>query len=246
MALAYHHTPQGKHSPYPDAPGVLFLSGFHSNMQGNKALALEQFCQAHGVQYTRFDYTGHGESPGDSETGTIEQWCNDALEILDNVCTGPQIVVGSSMGVWLATLVTLERSNRIAAMLGIAGAPDFTHRLIEPNLSDQQKQALNDGQTISLHSHYDEQNPHRFQQGLLDSGRALSVLDQSLPIYCPVRLLHGTADADVPWALSAELLEAIQSQNGQLVLVKGADHRFSSPKLLKLIIHHLGTLLAPS
>jgi len=244
MTLAYHHTPRGKQSPYPDAPGVLFLSGFHSTMQGNKALALEQFCQEHGMQYTRFDYTGHGESPGNIDTGTIEQWRDDALEILDSVCTGSQLLVGSSMGAWLATLVAIERSNRVSALLGIAAAPDFTHRLLEPQLSESQKQALNDGKTIALDSRYDEQNPHRFQQGLIDSGKALSVLNRSVPINCPVRLLHGTADTDVPWSLSVELLEAIQSDIAQLVLVKGADHRFSSPEQLQLITEHLSVMLA--
>jgi len=226
-----------------DAPGVLFLSGFHSTMQGNKALALEQFCQQHGVQYTRFDYTGHGESPGDIETGNIEQWRNDALEILDNVCSGPQILVSSSMGAWLATLVTLERPRRVSALLSIAAAPDFTHRLLEPKLTEGQKQMLKDGQTLALNSHYDEQNPHRFQQGLLDSGKRLSVLNRSLPITCPIRLLHGTADTDVPFTLSIELLEAVQSEEAQLTLIKGADHRFSSHAQLQLINHHLAQML---
>jgi len=150
MNLAYHHTPKSEETLHPGAPGVLFLSGFHSTMQGNKALALEQFCQARGVQYTRFDYTGHGESPGNIDTGTIAQWKNDAINILDNVCIGPQILVGSSMGAWIATRVALERTDRINALLGIAAAPDFTHRLLEPSLSISQKHQLQAGNTLTL------------------------------------------------------------------------------------------------
>lgn len=245
MTLAFHHTPADD-TKHNNKPGVLFLSGFHSTMQGNKALALEQFCQRHGVQFTRFDYTGHGESAGNLDTGTIEQWRNDAIGILDKVCTGPHVLVGSSMGAWLATLVALERPKRIAALLGIAAAPDFTHRLLEPQLSDAHLLALKAGDTLTLSSHYDEQNPHRFQQGLLDSGKALSVLGRALPITCPVRLLHGTADTDVPWTLSEELLQAVDSEDAQLTLVKGANHRFSEPHLLTLIEQQLAGILAIS
>ncbi len=246
MALAFHHTPASVSTQHKDKPGVLFLSGFHSTMQGNKALALEAFCQRNGVQFTRFDYTGHGESAGNIDTGTIEQWRNDALEIIDSVCTGQQVLIGSSMGAWLATLVALERPERVAALLGIAAAPDFTHRLLEPKLSEAQRLSLQAGDTLALQSHYDEQSPHRFQQGLLDSGRALSILGRSLPVSCPVRLLHGTADTDVPYTLSIELLQAVESSEAQLALIKGADHRFSEPHQLKLIEQQLAEILALS
>lgn len=227
MTLAYQHSSGS-------SPGVLFLPGFNSTMAGNKAEALAALCQLHGIQYTRFDYTGHGESPGEFEYGTISQWRNDAIEILDSICVGPQVLVGSSMGGWIATLVAIDRPERLHGLVGIASAPDFTDELLTPHLSDQQLNALQAGEAIDLPNHYDDE-PHRIRQALLDSGTHCRVLDSSLPIHCPVRLLHGTADTDVPWTLSERLLQGVQSTDAQLLLLKDADHRFSKPDELELI-----------
>jgi len=236
MDLAFEHS-DGQ------SPGVLFLPGFHSTMQGNKARFLESYCQERGHQFTRFDYTGHGDSPGLFEEGTIEQWRDDALAVLDHVCSGPQILVGSSMGGWLASLVAALRPERIHALLGVACAPDLTDELLSPMLSTAQHQALRAGETIELDNDYEGIDPHRIRQALLDSGTRCSVLNQSLPISCPVRLFHGTSDKDVPWQLSQRLLEAIAGTDAQLTLLKGADHRFSNPAELKLITDTLGELL---
>jgi len=182
--LAYNHQ-QGK------SPGVLFLPGFHSTMQGNKALMLEAYCKTSGHQFTRFDYSGHGDSPGLFEEGSITQWRDDALWILDNVCHGPQILVGSSMGAWLATLIALERPERLHALIGIAAAPDLTEELLLPALSAAQLQALQAGETLQL-------------------------------------------DND----------SQLESQNAQLTLVSGANHRFSTDREMLLIKNTLAELLA--
>jgi len=236
MALAFEHSEGSE-------PGVLFLPGFHSTMNGDKARYLEQHCQALGLQFTRFDYSGHGDSHGLFEEGSIAQWRDDALSILDKVCTGPQILIGSSMGGWLAILVALERPERIAGILGIASAPDLTDEIIVPALSAEQLQALKNGDTIEIENDYENIDPHRFRQALLDTGSQCSVLNRSLPIHCPVRLLHGLADTDIPWSLSERLLDRLESTDATLTLIKGADHRLSNDTQLKLITHALNELL---
>ncbi len=228
MALAYQHSGNS-------LPGVLFLPGFHSTMAGTKAEALANLCETRGIQYTRFDYTGHGGSPGDFEHGTITRWRDDAIDILDSICNGPQVLVGSSMGGWIAALVALARPDRMHGLIGIAAAPDFIDELLTPSLSEHQKLVLKSGQAIDLPNRYDDGEPHRIRQALLDSGALCRVLNTSQPITCPVRLLHGTGDRDVPWTLSARLLVSIQSLDAQLILVKDADHRFSSRVELELI-----------
>ena len=238
MALAFKHTAGTN-------PGVLFLPGFHSTMQGDKAKVMEQYCQTRGVQFTRFDYSGHGDSPGLFEDGTIEQWRNDVIDILDNVCTGPQVLVGSSMGGWLATLAALARPERTFAIVGIASAPDLTDELLSPALSAEQHKALDDGEVVEIANDYENIDPHRFRKALLTSGTACNVLGKTLPLECPVRLLHGTADNDVPWSLSERLLACFASDDAQLLLLKGADHRFSKPRELDVILKTLEPLLTP-
>jgi len=237
-SLAYKHSPGS-------TPGVLFLPGFHSTMQGNKARYLETICQQGGHQFTRFDYSGHGDSPGRFEEGSIHRWRDDALSILDTVCVGPQVLVGSSMGGWIATLLTQLRPDRIHALIGIATAADFTSELLAPALSAEQHQALQQGRTIELANHYENIEPHRIKQDLLDSGLDCAILHQNLPIACPVRLLHGTADSDVPWLFSQRLLDAIDSEDAQLTLVKGCDHRFSTTAQLRIIANTVKQRLEP-
>jgi len=226
------------------SPGVLFFPGFHSTMQGNKALMLQAYCERVGHQFTRFDYSGHGESPGRFEEGSITQWRDDALSILDTVCQGPQILLGSSMGAWLATLVAMARPERTHAVLCVAAAPDFTTELLLPALNERQHRALMNGETLELDNHYENVEPHRIRQQLIDTGKQHSVLNRPLNIQCPVRLLHGTADTDVPWSLSQRLLDKMSSKNAMLTLVSGANHRFSNDEELRLIQSVLAELLS--
>ncbi|MBX2884222.1 MAG: alpha/beta hydrolase [Granulosicoccus sp.] len=233
--LAFHHT-EGA------GPGVLFCSGFNSTMQGTKATFLESFCRQQGWQYTRFDYRGHGESSGEFSHCDISQWRDDALNILDNVCAGPQIVVGSSMGGWIATLLAQARTNRVAGLMTIAAAPDFTEELIWHALTPDEQQALSEGELWQMPNHYDDGEPYAVRMSLILSGRAHLLLDKSIGIDCPVRLLHGTADVEVPWSLSSRLLDKLCSTDARLTLVKAADHRFSAPEQLTLITNTLSEL----
>lgn len=211
-------------------------------MHGNKAVRLAQLCRSRGWQYTRFDYRGHGESTGDFAGSTIAHWLQDAQCILDHVCSDNQILVGSSMGAWIAVLLALQRPTRISGLLGIAAAPDFTTELIWDALDQQTQSVLARGETWMMTNAYDQTLPIPITPQLIDSGREHSVLQRDLAVDCPVRLLHGTADTDVPHQLSQRLLQQLQSTDAQLTLVKYADHRFSTEPLLQLIERQLEEL----
>lgn len=204
-------------------------------MQGNKALYLQNLCMDAGWQYTRFDYQGHGESSGKLADGGISTWAADALAVLDTVCVGPQIVVGSSMGGWIATLLSEQRPSKVAGLLGIASAPDFTEELIWNNLDANTRTALEEGGSWHRPNRYQPESPHPVTMAFIDSGRQCRVLDKALAWNGPVRLLHGLNDVDVPASLSQRLLERLNSDDARLVLVKQADHRFSSAAELALV-----------
>lgn len=215
------------HSRTGKSPGVLFLGGFKSDMTGTKATALDKYCANTGRAFTRFDYFGHGRSSGAFTDGTIGRWLDDALAVLDSLTQAPQIVVGSSMGGWIACLLTLARPGRVAGLVTVAAAPDMTERLIWAQLSHDQKVALARDGLFRDPSAYDPEG-YEITQALVTEGRDHLILGGPIAIRCPTRLIHGTADADVPHALSAELLERIESTDATLTLVKGGDHRLSS------------------
>ncbi|TDP45347.1 pimeloyl-ACP methyl ester carboxylesterase [Zavarzinia compransoris] len=221
QSIAYH-TSAGK------SPGVLFLGGFKSDMTGTKATALDAWCGATGRAFTRFDYEGHGASSGRFTEGTIGRWLDDALAVIDLVTAGPLIVVGSSMGGWIAALATLARPGRVAGLITLAAAPDFTDRLIEARMTPAQRAALERDGFIVDPSDYDPEG-YEITRSLIEEGRNHLILGRPVAIRCPFRLIHGDADTDVPWQLSAELLAAAESADATLTLVKGADHRLSGP-----------------
>lgn len=235
-SLAYHSR-TGK------SPGVLFLGGFKSDMTGNKATALDEYCARSGRAFTRFDYFGHGRSSGAFADGTIGRWLDDALAVLDSLTEGPQVVVGSSMGGWIACLLTLARPARVAGLVTVAAAADMTERLILPQLSAAQKAALARDGIFRDPSAYDPQG-YEITQQLLDEGRRHLILGGPVPIRCPVRLIHGTADRDVPWSLSAELMDRLESPDATLTLVKDGDHRLSAPADLARLAGAIDELLA--
>jgi pimeloyl-ACP methyl ester carboxylesterase len=212
-------------------------------MNGTKALALARWCREHGRQFTRFDYSGHGLSSGEFSEGSIGRWRDDALAVLDRVARGPQVVVGSSMGGWLMLLVALQRPGKIAGLLGIASAPDFTERLYDQRLGDQQRRALDDVGYCELPNHYGDGKPHIIGRRLIEDGRNHCVLGGEIDIRAPVRLIHGQADEDVPWQLSMAVAERITSQDVEIQLVKGGDHRLSSPADLRRLERCLEDLL---
>ncbi|WP_243404015.1 alpha/beta hydrolase [Zavarzinia aquatilis] len=197
-------------------------------MTGTKATALDRFCRATGRAFTRFDYRGHGASSGQFADGTIGGWLGDALAVLDQVVQGPVVLVGSSMGGWIASLVAISRPERVAGLVTLAAAPDFTHRLIEARMSEAQREAMARDGFIVDPSDYDPAG-YEIRKTLVDEGRDHLILNGPVAIRCPLRMIHGTEDTDVPWSLSAELLARVQSADATLTLVKGADHRLSSP-----------------
>lgn len=209
-------------------PEVLFLGGFKSDMTGTKATYLDNLCRERGQTFTRFDYFGHGVSSGKFTDGTIGLWLNDALAMIDEVTKGPLILVGSSMGGWLMTLSALARPERIKALIGIAAAPDFTEELIWAGLTETQRQAFLRQGIIQTPSQYEYEGfPITLQ--LVEEGRNHLVLGKDLRIGCPVHLIHGDGDLDVPFELSARLAKYIESPEVTLTLIKGGDHRLNTP-----------------
>lgn len=208
-------------------PGVIFLPGFRSDMQGGKALALEAHCRRDGRAFVRFDYSGHGRSEGRFTDGTVGAWRADVLDVLDQLSSGPQVLVGSSMGGWLMLLAALARPERIAGLVGIAAAADFATRLMEQRLPPAAKAALARDGIVHLPSAYSPE-PTPVTRRLVEEARAHEVLLAPIPLTCPVRLIHGTADPDVPWELSLEVMRKLESADVELLLVKDGDHRLSS------------------
>lgn len=214
--------------------GIIFLGGFASDMTGSKALFLDERCTEKGVAYVRFDYRGHGASSGKFEEGCISDWFSDALEVFDRIALGPQIVVGSSMGGWIGLLLARARPERVAGFVGIAAAPDFTEDLMRSVLSPEQKESLaRDG------FFYEDNAPPELRvpitKKLLDDGVNNLVLRGPLKIDCPVRLIHGKQDPEVPWKTALAIADHVQSQDVRVTLVKDGEHRLSRPQDLELL-----------
>jgi pimeloyl-ACP methyl ester carboxylesterase len=236
-------TPQGRQIAYRQhlpvvphgLPGVVFLGGFRSDMEGTKALHLQSWAEATGRSFLRFDYSGHGASSGAFEDGSIGDWAEDAAAILNGLTNGPQILVGSSMGGWIALLLARANPSRIAGLVGIAAAPDFTEDSLWAGFSDAEKAELVANGRIDRPSEYSE-GPYIFTRRLIEDGRRHLVLRTPLSLPMPVHLLQGTADVDVPQSVALRLLDHISGPDIRLTLVKGADHRFSTPDCLEMLI----------
>jgi pimeloyl-ACP methyl ester carboxylesterase len=230
--LAYHRTaPRGEGNA---RPGVVFLGGYGSDMTGTKAMALEAWAQRAGRGFLRFDYTGHGASSGRFDDGCIGDWARDAADAVARLTEGPQVLVGSSMGGWIALLLARAHPDRLAGLVGVAAAPDFTERLMWPGLSPAERDRLMaEGRVLQPNDYGPE--PRVITRRLIEDGRAHLVLDTPLALPCPVALLHGTADADVPVSLGLDLLAHVQAPLARLTLVKDGDHRLSDPASLALL-----------
>lgn len=222
--IAYHFTP-GKDSQKP--VGIVFLTGFRSDMEGSKALALQRWCEAEGRAYLRFDYTGHGLSSGAFEDGCIGDWAADALYALDNLTEGPQILVGSSMGGWLALIVARERPERVCGLIGLAAAPDFTEDLIWDELGDADRAEIMEHGKVLQANDYDPCEPYIITKKLIEDGRNQLLLREPLNINVPVRLIQGMKDADVPWETALKIQDALISDDVEIQFVKMGDHRLS-------------------
>ena len=216
-------------------PGVVFLGGFKSDMEGTKALHLHAWAEARGRAFLRFDYSGHGQSSGEFLDGAIGDWAEDAVAAIAALTEGPQVLVGSSMGGWISLLATKALPGRVAGLVGIAAAPDFTEDSMWAGFSQLQRAALEDHGRVELPSDYDD-GPTVITRRLIEDGRRHLVLRDDLDLPFPVRLLQGTADVDVPPAVALRLLDHARGDDIRLTLVQGADHRFSTPDCLELIV----------
>lgn len=222
--LAYaHRTGRG--------PTLVFLPGYMSDMEGGKALALDAWAAREGRAMLRLDYTGCGASEGAFADGTLDIWRDDVLHLIDTVTTGALLLVGSSMGGWLMLLVALARPDRVAGLIGIAAAPDFT----EWGFSGDEVAHLQRDGRIEEPSTYSD-TPYLTTLAFWESGQAHRLLADEIAFDGPVRLLHGEADADVPWAVSLRLAAALRSGDVQTILVKGGDHRLSRDADIALLI----------
>jgi pimeloyl-ACP methyl ester carboxylesterase len=198
-------------------------------MNGIKATALAAHCRARSHPFLRFDYFGHGASSGDFRAGSIGRWLEDALAVIDALTEGPQILVGSSMGGWIALLAALARPDRVRALVGIAPAPDFTEDLIWARLSDAQRRQLRESGELGAPSAY-EADVVPITLRLVEEGRRHLLLRGPIALGCPVRLLHGMEDADVPYQTSLRLIEKLTGTEAVLELIEDGDHRLSRPQ----------------
>ncbi|MDJ0277814.1 alpha/beta hydrolase [Sphingomonas sp. 2R-10] len=229
--LAYHHTPG-------TGPTILFLPGYASDMSGTKALAIEGWAREQGRAFLRFDYAGCGESPGAFEEQTLAGWVDDALAMIDHAVEGPVVPVGSSMGGWIALLAARARPDRMAGLVGIAPAPDFT----DWGFSQAEKMALLTEGKIERPSPYAD-TPTVFTRAFWSSGEANRMLHAELPIDVAVRLVQGQRDADVPWERTVHLAARLRSADVQTWLVKDGDHRLSRERDIALILRAIEDVL---
>ncbi len=224
--LAYEQT-TGK------GPGIVFLSGLKSDMQGTKAVHLEGWAKSQGRAFLRFDYSGHGASSGVFTDGCIGDWAQDAADVINTLTNGPQVLVGSSMGGWISLILATRLKDKIAGIVGIAAAPDFTEDGFWDGFSDAQKAELAENGQVALPSDYDE--PYIITKRLIEDGRDHLVLRKPLNLPFPARFLLGDADSSVDLSVGLRIVEHADGDDIQLLIVKGVDHRFSTPECLAMV-----------
>jgi len=226
------------------ALGVVWLGGYRSDMLGTKAVVLDEWAQRTGHSALRLDYSGHGESGGDFNQGTISRWLNESLAVLAKYAQGPQILVGSSMGGWIALRMAQELKKAgkpPAGIVLIAPAPDFTAELVEPTLTDAQKRDLAEKGYFEEPSDYSP-NPYIYTRALIEDGRDNLVLKGIIETGCPVHILQGMQDPDVPYKHALKLVEHLPVDDVTLTLVRDGDHRLSRPQDLELLIRTVSGL----
>ena len=245
MQHQFHVTRQNRriayHQTHGQGPGVVFLGGFRSDMTGSKAVHLQDWAERSGRAFVRMDYSGHGASSGLFHDGCIGDWFEDASAVLEACTDGPQILVGSSMGGWISLLLAREYPERIAGFVGIAAAPDFTEDSMWSSFSSAERAKLVSAGQLALPSDYSDE-PYIITKRLIEDGRNWLVLRSPLTMPFPVRLLQGTADSDVLPEVGLRLINHLNSADAKLILVKGADHRFSTPECLAMISETLEEL----
>jgi pimeloyl-ACP methyl ester carboxylesterase len=222
-------------------PTIVFLPGYNSDMQGSKATALDAWCAARGRAMLRLDYSGHGASGGRFEDGTIGRWTEDARLVIKSVApAGPLLLVGSSMGGWIGLLLARALGARIAALVGIAAAPDFTETFWNRMSPEEQAEMRAKGHVLRPSDYGD---PYLFTHALIEDGRRHLLLGGQIPLACPVRLLQGQRDPDVPWRHALAIAEHLAGDDVAVTLLKDGDHRLSRPQDLALLCRTVGALL---
>jgi pimeloyl-ACP methyl ester carboxylesterase len=222
------------------APGVLWLGGFKSDMEGSKAEALDGWAAKCGQQATRFDYSGHGRSSGRFEDGTISRWLEEALAVFRNATSGPQIVVGSSMGGWIALLMAKAlreagETDRLAGLVLIAPAVDMTETLLWDRFDDAARREIEEKGFYEQFSHYSDE-PYIFTRELIADGRSHLFSEAIIETGCPVHVIQGMLDTDVPWTHATALMERLALDDAVLTLVRDGDHRLSRPQDIDRLI----------
>ncbi len=223
------------------SPTLVFLPGYASDMDGTKAQALDSFAQAHGLAMLRFDYSGTGSSGGDFEQGTLALWLDEALAMVDRLTQGPILLIGSSMGGWIALHVALRRPERVRALVGIAAAPDFTGWGFT---ADEKDLLLAKGRLEQPNPYGPE--PQLTTRGFWQSGEQLRLLGAPVDVTCPVRLVHGDADSEVPLEVALTLMRQLRSADVQLNIIKGGGHRLSDRQEIAAIVRTVAELLEPA
>jgi pimeloyl-ACP methyl ester carboxylesterase len=224
-----------------NVPTLVFLPGYASDMEGTKAVALDEFAASRGVSMLRLDYSGTGSSGGSFADGTLALWLEEALAAVDRLTSGPLVLIGSSMGGWIALHLALLRPERVRALVGIAAAPDFT----EWGFSAEQKSRVEIDDRIEEPNPYGPE-PQLITRGFWESGQRLRLLNGAIAMDAPVRLLHGELDQDVPLEIAFRLMRQLRSSDVQLNVLKGGGHRLSEPHEIRAILRTVETLLEPS
>jgi len=221
-------------------PTLLFLPGYASDMDGAKAVAIDAFAERRGLSMLRFDYSGTGSSEGRFEDGTFERWLDEATLVMDDLTRGPVVAIGSSMGGWIALHLAMRSPERIAALVGVAAAPDFT----EWGFSDRLKERLAAGET--LRREFPDGSAQVTTSGFWSSGQAMRLLESDVPVDCPVRLVHGDRDEDVPLEVAFRLKDRLRSGDVQVTVIKDGGHRLSEPHEIEAILRAVESLLEPA
>jgi pimeloyl-ACP methyl ester carboxylesterase len=239
----FHALPDGRRIAFRFTPGaapaVVFLPGYMSDMAGGKAIAVFDWARAHGRAALLLDYSGCGESPGDFADGTLSRWREEVLALVEEHCPGPLVLIGSSMGGWLMLLCALAMPTRVAGLIGIAPAPDFT----DWGTIEADKARLVAGETVFEENLYGPE-PTPTHPAFWADGQANRLLTGEIALDCPVRLIHGQDDPDVPWEISLRLAEALHSADVQIALIKDGDHRLSRDADIALLLRTLSGLMA--
>jgi pimeloyl-ACP methyl ester carboxylesterase len=228
--LAYNRIP----GTNPALPSVIFLGGFRSDRKGTKAMFLEESCRKRGQAYVRFDYSGHGDSGGRFEDGSIESWRDDASAILDRLTSGPVILIGSSMGGWIGLLLALARPDRVKGFIGIAAAPDFTRGMVEDRFDDTMRESFESRGYADVPNDYSPE-PYRITKELIESGNRVCLLDRTHSLAMPVRLLQGEMDAEVCWETAGRIQSCLTGAETRIYMVPDGDHSLSRPQDLDLL-----------